>query len=41
MIFPVVEAIQSILPLCDQVFVAVGQSEDATRGIRADISPKL
>ncbi|HRG20916.1 MAG TPA: glycosyltransferase family 2 protein [Saprospiraceae bacterium] len=39
--FPVVEAIQSILPLCDQVFVAVGQSEDATRELIANISPKI
>lgn len=28
--YPVVEAIQSILPLCDKVFVAVGNSEDET-----------
>jgi hypothetical protein len=28
--YPIVEAIQSILPICDVVYVAVGKSEDAT-----------
>ena len=28
--YPIVEAIQSILPICDQFVIAVGQSEDAT-----------
>lgn len=28
--YPVVEAIQSILPLCDDVYIAVGRSEDET-----------
>ncbi len=28
--YPIVEAIQSILPLCNEVVVAVGESEDAT-----------
>lgn len=28
--FPIVEAIESILPLCDEVVVAVGNSEDST-----------
>jgi hypothetical protein len=28
--YPIVESIQSILPLCDEVVVAVGKSEDAT-----------
>lgn len=28
--YPIVEAVQSILPLCDQVVVAVGKSEDET-----------
>lgn len=28
--FPIVEAIESILPLCDEVIVAVGDSEDET-----------
>jgi hypothetical protein len=29
--YPVVEAIQSVLPLCDKFFVGVGKSNDATR----------
>jgi hypothetical protein len=37
--FPVVEAINSILPLCDEFFVAVGQSEDGTRDLIQKISP--
>src|SRR5687768_5523552 len=37
--YPVVEAIQSILPLCDEVVVAVGQSEDDTRNLVASIDP--
>ena len=28
--YPIVEAIRSILPLCDEVVIAVGQSDDAT-----------
>jgi glycosyltransferase involved in cell wall biosynthesis len=28
--YPVVEAIQSILPICDEVIVLVGNSEDDT-----------
>lgn len=28
--YPVTEAIQSILPLCDEVVVAVGKSDDNT-----------
>lgn len=31
--YPIVEAIQSILPLCDEVIVAVGNSEDETMQI--------
>ena len=31
--YPVVESIASILPLCDEVVVAVGQSEDGTRAL--------
>jgi hypothetical protein len=31
--YPVVEAISSILPLCDEFVVAVGQSEDETLGL--------
>lgn len=29
--YPIVEAIRSILPLCDEVVVAVGRSDDNTR----------
>lgn len=31
--FPIVEAITSILPICDKFVVAVGESEDNTRAI--------
>lgn len=40
--YPIVEAIQSILPLCDEVIVAVGNSDDDTLGlIRSIDSPKI
>ena len=40
--FPVVEAITSVLPLCDRFVVAVGDSEDKTRQIIKKIpSPKI
>src|ERR1044072_1101483 len=40
--YPVVEAISSILPLCDEVIVLVGNSEDATPDlIRSINSPKI
>jgi hypothetical protein len=40
--YPVVESIQSILPLCDEFIVAVGNSEDGTRGLIESIgSPKI
>ncbi len=40
--YPIVEAITSILPLCDEVVVAVGQSEDDTLGlIKSIASPKI
>jgi hypothetical protein len=40
--YPIVEAISSILPLCDEVIVAVGRSEDDTLGlIRSIGSPKI
>jgi glycosyltransferase involved in cell wall biosynthesis len=40
--YPVVESISSILPVCDEVIVAVGQSEDGTRGLIESIgSPKI
>ncbi len=35
--YPVVEAISSVLPLCDEFVVAVGQSEDGTRKLIEDI----
>lgn len=38
--FPVVEAIKSVLPLCDKFVVAVGESEDNTRQIIQNISPE-
>ncbi|HZF64628.1 MAG TPA: glycosyltransferase family 2 protein [Chitinophagaceae bacterium] len=37
--YPVAEALQSILPLCDEVIVAVGDSEDNTRDLVAGINP--
>ena len=37
--YPVVEAIRSILPLCDECVVAVGQSEDGTRALIESIDP--
>jgi len=37
--FPVVEAITSILPVCDHFVVAVGKSDDNTRQIIENISP--
>ena len=40
--YPIVEAIQSILPLCDELVVAVGQSEDATLDLIKSIGdPKV
>ena len=40
--YPVVEGIESILPLCDELIVAVGKSDDDTLGlIRAINSPKI
>ncbi len=40
--YPIVEAIESILPLCDEVVVAVGRSEDDTLGlVRSIASPKV
>ena len=37
--YPVVEAIKSILPLCDYVVVAVGNSEDDTLNLVKNIDP--
>ncbi len=31
--YPIVEAIHSILPLCDKIIVAVGESDDNTKGL--------
>ncbi len=39
--FPISEAIGSILPICDKVYVAVGRSEDATRELIVNLSPKV
>ena len=40
--YPIVEAISSILPICDEVVVAVGKSEDETLElIRSINSPKI
>ena len=38
--YPVVEAIQSVLPLCDDFVIAVGDSEDDTRALVASIDPQ-
>jgi hypothetical protein len=38
--YPVVEAIQSILPICDEVYVAVGNSEDNTLELIKNIHPE-
>jgi hypothetical protein len=40
--YPIVEAITSILPICDEFIVAVGKSEDATLSLIQSIpSPKI
>lgn len=40
--YPIVEAIQSILPICDFVVVAVGNSEDATKELIESMNdPKI
>lgn len=39
--YPIEEAIRSILPLCDEVIVAVGNSEDATLALIQNIDPKV
>jgi glycosyltransferase involved in cell wall biosynthesis len=40
--YPIVEAISSIMPICDELVVAVGNSEDETRQLIQDInSPKI
>lgn len=39
--YPVVEAIRSILPICDEFVVAVGKSDDATMELIQSIDPKI
>ena len=39
--YPIEEAIRSILPLCDEVVVAVGNSEDDTLQLIQNIDPKV
>lgn len=39
--YPIKEALLSILPLCDDVYVAVGNSEDNTLELVKSISPKI
>ncbi|NMM50309.1 glycosyltransferase family protein [Marinigracilibium pacificum] len=39
--YPIEEAIRSILPLCDEVVVAVGDCEDETRKLIENIDPKI
>ncbi|MFH1005659.1 MAG: glycosyltransferase family 2 protein [Bacteroidota bacterium] len=40
--YPIVEAIQSILPICDEMIVSVGNSDDETLAlIRNILSPKI
>jgi len=38
--YPIEEAIRSILPLCDNMVVAVGESSDETRHLISSIDPK-
>jgi hypothetical protein len=38
--YPVLESIQSILPLCDKIVVAVGESEDDTLALVKSIDPE-
>jgi hypothetical protein len=39
--YPVVEAIRSVLPVCDDFYVAVGHSEDGTLSLVQSIDPKI
>lgn len=39
--YPVEEALRSILPLCDEIIVAVGNSEDNTRQLISSIDAKI
>ena len=38
--YPIIEAIQSILPICDDFYVAVGKSEDNTWELIKNINPE-
>ncbi len=39
--YPIVEALSSILPICDEIIVAVGNSQDNTRDLVAAVDPKI
>jgi hypothetical protein len=39
--YPIVEALSSILPLCDEVVVAVGEGDDDTRSVVFDLDEKV
>ncbi len=39
--YPVVEAIRSVLPLCDDFYLAVGKSDDTTLELVSNIHPKV
>ena len=38
--FPIIEAIESILPVCDDFYIAVGKSDDETLDLIKSINPK-
>lgn len=38
--YPIVEAIHSILPICDEVYVALGKSDDETEALIRSIHPE-
>ncbi len=38
--YPIVEAINSILPICDEVYVALGKSDDETEALIKAINPE-
>jgi len=39
--YPVTESIRSILPICDDFYVAVGNSDDDTLGVVQSLDPKI
>jgi hypothetical protein len=39
--YPIAEAIRSIIPLCDDFYVAVGRSDDQTHELVGSIDPKI